>query len=68
MRNPVNNRRMIQKEIENNLDLWREVDLIVATHQRKVQRERGSTYLLFAIGIVVWAIVRLMQMMPMLRL
>jgi hypothetical protein len=67
MQNPVNNRRKIQQEIENNLDLWREVDLIVATHQRKVQRERGSTYILFAIGIVVWAIVHLLQMMPMLR-
>jgi hypothetical protein len=67
MRNLVNNRRKIRQDIENNLDLWREVDLIVATRQPKVTRERGTTYLLFAIGIVVWAIVHLIQVMPMLR-
>lgn len=42
MPSTVNNRREVRQDIENNLDLWEEVDRIVATPKPRSKSERGG--------------------------
>jgi hypothetical protein len=42
MTTTVDSRREVRREIENNLDLWEEVDRIVATRNRRPSTEQGG--------------------------
>lgn len=48
----IDNRREVRQEIENNLDLWIEVDRIVATRKPRPNSEQGGITPLVLIALL----------------